>query len=295
VETPAANPPAPFVPRAVQVGEWRIRELSDGFFRLDGGAMWGVVPANLWRKLTPPAEDNTIRMALRPFLAERGEHKVVIEAGVGQRWERKWREIYALEPSTTLEQSLASCGLAPEQVTHVVLSHCHWDHIGALVADRGGRLAALFPRARHFAPRIEIAMAKKPGHARAGSYRAEDLLAVEQAGLLEAYDGRFEILQGLVWHTLGGHSDGVSVITVGDEAGECAIFWSDVVPTTHHLQPAYIMAYDLDVARSFEVRSEWIGRAAERGWIGMFYHDETQAFGRIVREGKRFALRAVEG
>jgi glyoxylase-like metal-dependent hydrolase (beta-lactamase superfamily II) len=180
-------------------------------------------------------------------------------------------------------------------VTHVALSHCHWDHIGALVTERSGRLAPLFPCARHFAPRIEIAMAKKPGHARAGSYRAEDLLAVEQAGLLEAYDGRFEILPGLVCHTQGGHSDGVSVITVGDEDGECAIFWSDVVPTTHHVQPAYIMAYDLDVARSFEVRSEWISRAAERGWIGMFYHDETQAFGRIVRDGKRFAVRTVAG
>jgi glyoxylase-like metal-dependent hydrolase (beta-lactamase superfamily II) len=285
---------ASFHPREIEVDGWRIRELSDGFFRLDGGAMWGVVPANIWRKLTPPAEDNTIRMALRPFLAERGEHKVVLEVGVGQRWEKKWREIYHLEPSTTLVESLAACGLEPEDITHVVASHCHWDHIGAMVVERGGELAPLFPQARHFAPRIEIAMAKKPGHARAGSYRADDLLAVEQAGLLSATDGSFEVLPGLHIHTLGGHSDGVSVITIGDEAKECAIFWSDVVPTTHHIQPPYIMAYDLDVARSFEVRSHWLERAAEGAWVGLFYHDEEHAFGRIVREGKRYALRPLE-
>ena len=282
-----------FCPRVIEIGGWRIRELSDGFFRLDGGAMWGVVPANLWRKLTPPADDNTIRMALRPFLAERGAHKVVIEAGVGQRWEEKWRAIYQLEPSTTLAQSLAACGVAPHEVTHVVASHCHWDHIGALVVARDGALAPLFPNARHFAPRIEIAMAKQPGHARAGSYRAEDLLAVERAGLLQAFEGRFEVLPGLVCHTLGGHSDGVSVITIGEEAGDCAIFWSDVVPTTHHVQPPYIMAYDLDVARSFEVRSEWIERAERGAWIGLFYHDEQHAFGRIVRDGKRYAVRPI--
>ena len=286
--TSPATSPAPFLPRHIEVGGWRISELSDGFFRLDGGAMWGVVPANIWRKLTPPAEDNTIRMALRPFLAERGPYKIVIEAGVGQRWEAKWSTIYQLEPTTTLAQSLAACGVAPDEVTHLVASHCHWDHIGALVVERDGELAPLFPNARHFAPRIEIAMAKKPGHARAGSYRADDLLAVERAGLLEAYDGRAEIVPGLVAHTLGGHSDGVSVITLGDEQGECAIFWSDVVPTTHHVQPPYIMAYDLDVARSFEVRSEWIERAARGAWIGLFYHDEQHAFARIVRDGKRY-------
>lgn len=286
--------PAHFVPREVEVDGWRIRELSDGFFRLDGGAMWGVVPANLWRKLTPPAEDNTIRMALRPFLAEKGSLKVVIEGGVGQRWEEKWQRIYHLEPTPTLAESLAACGVAPHQVTHAIASHCHWDHIGAWVRNAAnGALEPLFPRARHFAPRVEIARAKDPGHARAGSYRADDIVTIEAAGLLEAFDGEREIVPGIVCHTLGGHSDGVGVITVGDIAKRPAIFWSDVVPTTHHAQPAYIMAYDVDVARSFEVRSEWIARAANGGWTGLFYHDESIPFGRMVRDGRRFAVEPV--
>lgn len=283
-----------FTARRVQIGEWRISELSDGFFRLDGGSMWGVVPAKIWRKFTPPAPDNTIRLALRPFLAERGPHKVVIEVGVGQRWEEKWRGIYQFEPSVTLPESLARVGVSVDEVTHVVATHCHWDHIGAQVVLRDGELVPLFKNARHFAPQIEIEMAKKPGHARSASYRAQDLLAIEHAGLLHGFEGRFEVLPGLVAHTLGGHSDGVSVITIGEGTPDCAIFWSDVVPTTHHIEPAYIMAYDIDVVRSFEVRSEWIERAAREGWTGMFYHDEQHAFARIVRDGKRFACRPID-
>lgn len=287
----ASNSPVPWKPRSVRAGAWEITALSDGFMRLDGGSMWGVVPANLWRAWTPPADDNTILMALRPFLARDGKHVVVIEPGVGQRWAEKWRAIYHLLPTETLVSTLAQCGVAPEDVTHVVASHCHWDHIGAQVVERDGELAPLFPRARHFAPAIEIAMAQKPGHARAGSYRADDVVPIERAGLLEAVESSRELLPGLHMHILGGHSDGVSVITFNEDGpGDRAVFWSDVVPTAHHVQPPYIMAYDLDVARSFAVRSEWLERAASGNWISLLYHDVDHAFGRLARDGKRFVF-----
>lgn len=276
-----------------QVGAWRLTALSDGFLRLDGGSMWGVVPRNLWAKLTPPAEDNTIRLALRPFLAERGDDKVLIEGGIGDRWEEKWRRIYHIEPTTTLDVSLASAGVAPDEITHVVLTHCHWDHAGALVAERNGALVPRFPNARHFAPAIEVAMASAPGHARSGSYRAEDVEPLVAAGLVETYSGERELLSGLRVHELGGHSDGSSVVVLG-EGSERAIFWGDVVPTAHHVQPPYIMAYDIDVVRSFEVRSEWLARAADGGWTCLYYHDEHTAFGRLERDGRRYVSRALE-
>ncbi len=280
----------------MHAGDWKITALSDGFFRLDGGAMWGVVPQNLWKEMTPPAEDNTILMALRPFLVERGDVKLVIEVGVGDRWSEKLRKIYRLIPTTSLEATLRSCGVAPEEVTHVVASHCHWDHIGAQVVERDGKLLPLFPNARHFAPAIEVAMAKAPGHARRGSYRAEDIQPIEDAGLLSTFEGTQEIVDGIRVHMLGGHSDGVSVVTINEDGdGDTAIFWADVVPTTHHIQPPYIMAYDIDVVRSFEVRSEWMERAAAGGWIGLFYHDVDFGFGRLEKDGRRFALEPITG
>ena len=258
--------------------------------------MWGVVPANLWRRMTPPLEDNTILLGLRPFLLERDDTKAVLEVGIGQRWEDKWKRIYHILPTTTLDTSLAACGLTPDDITHVIASHCHWDHIGHQVIERDGQLAPFFPNARHFAPATEVANAKRPGHARRGSYRSEDVSIIEDAGLLETFEGSAELLPGIQGHVLGGHSEGVSVITLNQQGpGETAIFWSDVVPTTHHIQPPYIMAYDTDVVRSFDVRSEWMGRAADEGWIGLFYHDVDYAFGRLRREGRKFELDVIEG
>lgn len=291
---PASNAPVAWTPRTIRAGEWTITALSDGHLRLDGGSMWGVVPANLWRKMTPPADDNTILLALRPFLARRGDLCVVIEPGIGERWEPKWRAIYRIERDQTLVRTLRAVGVAPDDVTHVVDSHCHWDHIGAQVVESDGQLVPLFRNARHFAPTLEIAMAKKPGHARSGSYRAEDVEPIERDGLLEGYAGDVELVPGIRAHVLGGHSDAVAVITINEGgAGDTAIFWSDVVPTAHHVQPPYIMAYDLDVVRSFEQRSAWLARAANERWIGMLYHDPDHAFGRIVRAGKRYEFEPV--
>jgi glyoxylase-like metal-dependent hydrolase (beta-lactamase superfamily II) len=293
----ASNEPLPWVRRSVQAGEWRITALTDGFLRLDGGSMWGVVPKNLWAKMTPPLEDNTILLALRPFLVERGDVKAVIEVGIGERWEEKWQAIYHMDRTTTLADSVRACGLELEDVTHVIASHCHFDHIGAQVVERDGKLVPLFPNAEHHAPKIEIEVCKHPDHVRRASYRPEDILAIEEAGLLHAYEGDAEIVPGIRAHEAAGHSDGVSVITInedpGGSGGDTAIFWADVVPTTHHLQPPYIMAYDIDVTRSFENRSKWLAKAAEEGWIGLFYHDPDHAFGRVRRDGRRYVFEGV--
>jgi glyoxylase-like metal-dependent hydrolase (beta-lactamase superfamily II) len=288
---PASLDPPPYRSRSIRGGDWEITALSDGHMRLDGGSMWGVVPRSMWGAWTPPAADHTILLALRPFLAVRGKDVVVIEVGIGARWEAKWRRIYSILATETLAGSLRACGLAPEDVTHVVASHCHWDHVGAQVVDRGGKLEPLFPNARHFAPGIEVDVAKSPGHARAPSYRADDVRPIEERGMLTRYAGRFDPVPGMRCHVLGGHSDGVSVITLNEDGpGGTAIFWSDVVPTAHHIQPPYVMAYDIDVVKSFEVRSQWLARAAEKGWTGLFYHDVDHPFGRITSSGSRYAF-----
>ncbi|MBL8861666.1 MAG: MBL fold metallo-hydrolase [Planctomycetes bacterium] len=287
---PASSSPPAWSPRRVRAGSWTITALSDGWLRLDGGSMWGVVPKVLWNAWTPAADDNTILLALRPFLAERGDQKVLVEPGVGDRWSPKLARIYGLVRSPTLAGSLSTIGVAEDAITHVIGTHAHWDHIGAWAVERDGVLVPRFPRARHFLPRVERDVALGADPVRAASYRLEDVEPIEQAGILTAIEGVQEVLPGLCVHVLGGHSDGVSVVTFDEERDDGALFWSDVVPTAHHVQPPYIMAYDLDVARSFSVRSAWLARAADRGWTGCFYHDVDHAFGRVVREGQRYAV-----
>ena len=285
-------------PRTLVAGGWRITDLFDASFRLDGGAMWGVVPKNLWARMTPPADDNTILLAARPYLAERDGVRVVIEGGMGSRWNDKQRAIYHLDrdPRTTLEATLRTRGLAPEDIDHVVCSHCHFDHIGALVEERDGELSPLFPRARVHFPAPELAAARTPHHPRRASYRADDFEPLIEAGLVELHSnegdstGGRELLPGITLHQVGGHSEGMTVVLFGEgDAGPTAAFWGDLIPTSHHIQPPYIMAYDVDVPRSFEMRTMWLARAADEGIVGLSYHDPHRPFTRIVRDGKRYA------
>jgi hypothetical protein len=204
----------PWRPETIQIGDWRITALLDGTMRLDGGAMWGVVPRVLWARMTPPAEDNTIQLSLRPFLLERGDLRVVLEPGIGGHLDEKWRRIYAIDRTTTLESSLRAAGLAPEDVTHVIASHCHFDHCGGWLTQRGGELVPLFPRAEHRAPRIEIAAAKEPGPVRADGYDARNVRVIERAGLLHAYEGDAELPRPRA--TEAAITDASSVITVNE-------------------------------------------------------------------------------
>lgn len=280
-----------WTPASLQAGGWRITALYDATFALDGGAMWGVVPKNLWAKLTPPAEDNTIRLAARPFLAERDGVRVVVEGGMGDRWDDKFRRIYRLDrpEATTLRSTLAALDVGPEDIDHVVVSHCHFDHIGALVELRDGGLEPLFPRARHHFPTAEVGASREPVHPRRASYRSDDIDPLVERGLVDMHDGDHRLFDDLELTQVRGHSEGMVVVRFNSGGdGVSAAFWGDLVPTTHHIQPPYIMAYDMDVPRSFAMRTEWLARAADEGIVGLSYHDPERAFTRLERDGRRY-------
>ncbi len=276
----------------LELGGWTIRPLLEGRLRLDGGAMWGVVPKNLWAKLTPPAEDNTIHMACRSFLCERGAEKVLIEAGVGDRWDAKHTGIYHLDGGH-LGAALKEAGCDSASVTHAIGSHAHWDHIGGWVTGTDEEPRPLLPNARHHLARIEVERCLDNNHARKGSYRPQDLQPLIDAGLVDTFEGSAEIVPGLSVLEVGGHSDGVSVVMIEGDDAQRAVFWADVCPTTHHVQPPYIMAYDIDVKRSFERRKELLRRSADEGWIGLFYHDADTPVARVVHDGRRFGVEPV--
>ncbi|MDA1264745.1 MAG: MBL fold metallo-hydrolase [Planctomycetota bacterium] len=289
----ASIDPVPYAPREITVGRWRVTALQDGWLRLDGGAMWGVVPAPMWRPMTPPDDRNRILLALRPFLLRDGEHTVILELGVGDRWGQKELDRYGIERTDTLEESLAQVGVAPGEVTHLVASHAHWDHIGSAISERDGVLVPTFPGATLALPRVEADMVLDPDPIRRGSYRPEDLRTLEDAGLVRRFEDGEELLPGLFGHVLGGHSDGSSVIRLAGEDGPDGVFWGDVCPTTHHIQPPFIMAYDVNAGLSYEVRSRWLARSADEGLLGLFYHDADIAFGTIAWDGRRYTCTPI--
>lgn len=274
--------------RETRLGAWRIVALRDADFALDGGAMFGVVPRALWGRLTPVNEDHTVPLATTPYLLDDGEHRVVVEPGMGHRWSDKERAMFHIDHGGghELVASLRAAGVEPEEVSHVLMTHCHWDHIGAACGADG---APVFPHARHWTPRSERDAAMDPDHLRRASYRRPDLEPIVDAGLLEVFDGEAEVLPGLSMVELGGHSDGVSLVLLDTPEGKAA-FWADVVPTRNHVHLPFIMAYDMNAEKSWQVRSEWIPRAVEEEWLNLLYHDPVAPMGRFRFDGKRYAF-----
>jgi len=280
--------PDPSSVRETRLGKWRIVALQDAAFALDGGAMFGVVPRALWQKLTPVNEDHTIPLATTPYLLDDGTHKVVIEPGLGLRWSEKETRMFHIDHAGGKEllASLRAAGVEPEEVTHCLMTHCHWDHIGAACGADG---MPVFPKAQHWCPAIEREAGLNPDHLRRASYRRADLQPIVDANLLQTFEGEVEILPGLSMIQLSGHSDGVSLVRLETEQGTAA-FWSDIVPTRNHVHLPFIMAYDMNATKSWEVRHEWIPRAAAEAWINLLYHDPISPMGRFVFDGKRYSF-----
>jgi glyoxylase-like metal-dependent hydrolase (beta-lactamase superfamily II) len=280
--------------RKISVGRFQITALRDREFALDGGAMFGVVPRVMWQKMTPVNDDHTIPLATTPYLVEFDQYKVIVEPGLGRRWSEKQQQMFRMDDSDgkDLLESLAAVGVQPEEITHCLMTHCHWDHIGALCDEQG---QPVFPKAEHWAPQVEAQICLEPEHLRKASYRTEDLKPVADAGLLHTFDGSQEVLPGVSIHQLGGHSDGSSVILFEDpDSSETACFWGDIVPTRNHVHLPFIMAYDIHAEASFEARKQWIPRAVEGNWVCLLYHDVESPVGKFARGERRFSWQPIE-
>lgn len=274
----------------IAVGRIRIHLLNDGFFAMDGGAMFGIVPKALWSKLVSPDAENRIPMSLHCPLAIDGNDVILIDTGVGDRLSERERAIYKVDRRGGLVSQLRQVGLEPTDVTHVVLTHLHFDHCGGVVArDPSGGLRATFPRARHFVQRVELDAAERPADERsAAAYRhvPECIEPLRRAGLLELLDGPTALTPHARVVLTGGHtpSHQCPVFTDGAEA---FVHLGDVAPTRAHLKPAWNQAYDVDPLETVAAKAALLERAQREGWWISFDHDHQVACGRLGPEWKK--------
>ena len=269
----------------MQLGQFSIDWVSDGTFRLDGGAMFGAVPKVLWEKRIPSDERNRIPMGLNCILVTTPDGRVLLDTGIGSKLGAKQQDIFAIAQPPTVETSLATLGLTPEDIDHVVLSHCDFDHLGGATRRReDGAIVPTFPRATYHIRKEEWEDLTHPNQRSKSTYFEENWRAIEEAGLVKliAHDG--EILPGIATHHTGGHTRGHVVIEIASE-GEGAVYMGDLMPTHHHLNPLWVMAYDNFPMTSIEQRGAWTKRLAERGWWLLFYHDIELGAGRWNLDG----------
>jgi len=272
----------------LQLGDWTLQTLETGFLWLDGGSMFGSVPKPLWNRTNPADERNRIRLAMRCVLLEGHGRRVLVDVGLGDKFDAKLREIYRVEDEPRLEASLAAAGCAPEAVTDVVLTHLHFDHAGGATAGAGGRLVPRLPNARWYVQRRNWENAHAPNPRERASYMPENFDPLHEAGVLEFWDGPVRPWPGVEMITAEGHTRGQQLVRV-EGGGNAAYFVADLIPTASHVRIPFVMGYDIAAIETMAEKRDLLTRAASEGaWI-VLEHDPETAVARPVAEGDDFA------
>jgi glyoxylase-like metal-dependent hydrolase (beta-lactamase superfamily II) len=279
------------VPAKIKVGEFEIALLSDGLWRNDGGCMFGVVPRELWKREHPADDRNRIRLNLTCPLIMRGGAAVLVDTGIGNRLSSVERKIFDHGEGWLLD-GLKALGMEPGDVTHVVLSHLHFDHCGGIVRRRpSGVLEAAFPRARVLVQRgeLEIASGSRNERLRAAYRHIEECLA-PLGKALEPLEGDTELMSGLDIRVTGGHTADHQIVIVSDNDGGCFVHLADIVPTRSHMKGPWNQAYDLDALRTMEAKADYLGRAIAGGWWVSFAHDDRVLAAQVRNDRGQLAL-----
>jgi glyoxylase-like metal-dependent hydrolase (beta-lactamase superfamily II) len=278
----------------MRIGRFQVDIFSDGIFRLDGGAMFGVVPKVLWEKVKPADHLNRVAMDMNCLLIRDGlGHVVLVETGAGPKLNDKQKRNFGIEDPPQLLHELGARGVQPDEVTLVINTHLHFDHAGGNTYRDGDRLVPTFPRASYVFQRLEWLDAMSPNERTRGSYVADDFAPLEATGKLELIDEAVEILPGVRLDRIPGHTRGTQTVRVSD-GKETLFFAADFLPDRHHLPLPWIPSQDLLPLDSLAAKKAILPRAARDKWAVAFTHDVPR-FGRITEEEGRFRFTEIEG
>ena len=277
----------------MQFGDYRVEIIPDTEFRLDGGAMFGVVPRNLWSRVCPPDEENRIRMNMNCVFIDTGQERILIETGIGEKWSEKHSTMFGISRQQSLADSLRSvAGVESDSISIVINTHLHFDHAGGNTAlDSDGRASSAFQNARYFIAHDEYEHAEAPNERDRASYLPENWRPLKDSGQLELQPANYEVVPGLTMETYAGHNRSMQCWRLNRE-GQTLFGFADLVPMRAHVPFAWIMGYDLYPAETLEVKKKLLPQAAREGWTCLFYHEPDEPLCKLVEEdGKLRAFR----
>lgn len=275
----------------MRLGAFELDILSDGTFALDGGQMFGVVPKVLWEKQLAADERNRVRLGLTCLLVRTGNHNVVIETGIGDKYDAKFAGIYAVAHTHTLPGDLKVRGVATDEVDLVINTHLHFDHCGWNVRRDGDRLVPTFPRARYFVQRGEWEHALQPTERDRASYMEKFFGPAERQ--TEFLEGDAEIIPGVSVEVMPGHTRHLQCVRVESE-GQQAYFISDLVPTRAHLAYPWVMSFDLYPLETLANKQRLLPRLCDQGALVIFPHDAASPCARLVENSGRVTAKPAE-
>jgi glyoxylase-like metal-dependent hydrolase (beta-lactamase superfamily II) len=293
--------PDPLV-QSRQIGRFRVHAVQAGGQKLDGGAMFGVVPKPLWQRRIPADERNRIQLGMRCLLVEHDDGLVLIDTGAGNKEDAKFKDIYGLENEapapdpdgttrTWLEAGIRAAGFAPGDVKLVINTHLHFDHAGGnTYVDAAGTVRPSFPNARYVVQRGEHHYATHTNERTAASYFGRNWDPIIAANRFDFIEGDREIVPGIRARLTPGHVPYHQSILIDGGGGAVACFLGDVCPTAAHLPLPWIMGYDVEPLVTLESKRSLLAQAMAERWLLIFEHDAVNAWGYARHDGKSYAL-----
>lgn len=266
----------------------KISTLHTGFFKLDGGAMFGVVPKKLWQRLNPSDDNNMCTWAMRSIFIETEDRKIIVDTGIGNKQDDKFRSHFEPHGIESLMGSLAAKGLSKADITDVFLTHLHFDHVGGAVErDSAGNLVPTFPNATYWSNEVHWKAANQPNPREKASFLKENFLPIQKANQLKFInlEENIEFLPGFNIQFVNGHTDAMMLPSL-DLGGTKLIYCADLIPSSFHIGLPYVMSYDIRPLDTMREKKELLENAADENWLLYFEHDPVTACATVKRNNR---------
>jgi glyoxylase-like metal-dependent hydrolase (beta-lactamase superfamily II) len=270
--------------------------IDAGRYKLDGGAMFGVVPQTLWKKGNPPDEKNRILMSLNALLLMRNGRVILVDSGVGTKFNDKYQEIYAVDYSDfSLLSSLSKLNIQPEHITDLIITHLHFDHVGgATYRDENGQLQLQFPNATYYIQKKQLEWAQKNFPKDRASYLSENIEPLLKSNKLKILNGPHQLAPDLQLILSEGHTMAQQMLLIKGQ-NENLLYAADLIPLTAHIPVPWVMAYDLNPIISIQEKEELLKQAVDENWMVFFEHDPRVYCGTVEIGDRGYQLgQAVE-
>lgn len=278
----------------------KLYSINTGYFKLDGGAMFGVVPKTIWNKLNPADENNLCSWAMRCLLIEDGDRLILIDNGIGDKQDAKFFSHYYLHGDDTLEKSLAAHGFSKDDITDVILTHLHFDHCGGSIKREGDKLVPAFKNATFWSNEDHWQWATKPNDREKASFLKENILPIQESGQLEfvRVEEGVQPIENIKMRFVSGHTNAMMLPQVNYN-GKTIVFMADLLPAAAHIPIPYVMAYDMFPLATLNEKKSFLTEAVENDYILFFEHDPNieccnlQATEKGIRQKDTFRVNEI--
>ncbi len=259
----------------MKIGKYQLETIQSGYIGLDGGAMFGIIPKPLWEKTNPADDVNRVTLATRNLLLISDSRKILIDTGMGSKWDEKSRNIYRIDENFSLEKSLAQKNISVSDITDVILTHLHFDHSGGSTKIENNKLVPAFPNARYYVQKRNFEWAMNPSDRDRGSYIKENFEPLAKEGVLNLLTNN-EFDDFISFEIIHGHTFGQQMVKISDSISTL-LYCADLLPFVSHIRLPYIMAYDLQPLVTLSEKKKYLKQALDESWILYFGHDPEYA------------------